>query len=79
MILDQLASLVGKPYVVPPAEVEQRYLVDETGGRAGAVRGLVRPASTEEVSQVLKLCLALGQKVVVQGGADRHGARRAPR
>ena len=42
MILDQLASLVGKPYVVPPAEVEQRYLVDETGGRAGAVMGLVQ-------------------------------------
>ncbi len=74
-LLADLAARLGERYVAGPADVEPRYLDDETGGEGGTPAGLVRPGSTDEVSAVLRLCHAAGQPVVVQGG--RTGMTRA--
>lgn len=74
-LLDELAARIGARHVVGPADVEPRYLDDETGGVAGKPAGLVRPGNTEDVSAALALCHAAGQPIVVQGG--RTGMTRA--
>ena len=48
--------------------VGDRYSVDFTAENAHRPAAVVRPATTEEVSRVLKTCHELGQRVVVQGG-----------
>ncbi|QVM84733.1 FAD-binding oxidoreductase [Novosphingobium decolorationis] len=75
MILAALRAALGEAQVLGPDAIAPRYFDDETGGTHGAPVGLVRPGSTQEVSEVLRLCLAAGQAVVVQGG--RTGLTRA--
>lgn len=48
--------------------VGDRYSVDFTAENARRPCAVARPASTEEVSRVLKTCHRFGQPVVVQGG-----------
>ncbi|RJG01845.1 FAD-binding oxidoreductase [Noviherbaspirillum sedimenti] len=65
-LLDQLREIVGAAGVIAGSEVRSRYpgfFMSEIGADA-----IVRPASVEQVSQVLALCNAAGQPVVVQGG-----------
>ena len=66
--LDDLRSAVGAEHVLVDADLTRSYENDWTGrfsGRAGCV---VRPSSTAEVSEVLRICNAAGVPVVVQGG-----------
>ncbi|TAL21559.1 MAG: FAD-binding oxidoreductase [Frankiales bacterium] len=66
--LDDLRSAVGAEHVLVDADLTRSYESDWTGrfsGRAGCV---VRPSSTAEVSEVLRICDAAGVPVVVQGG-----------
>lgn len=74
-LIADLARCLGDRHAVGPDGVERRYLEDKTGGEAGRPAGLIRPASTEEVSRALALCHAAGQPVVIQGG--RTGMTRA--
>ncbi|MCK5445133.1 MAG: FAD-binding oxidoreductase, partial [Rhodospirillaceae bacterium] len=50
------------------ADVLAPYLVDERGRYQSTTALLVKPASTEEVSQVLKIAHAAGLGVVPMGG-----------
>ena len=68
----ELQDIVGKDWVVASREQMQRYLADET---ADAIRPkpadnviLVKPASTAEVSQILKLANSKKTPVFVRGG-----------
>ncbi len=66
--LDDLRGAVGAEHVLVDADLTRSYENDWTGrfsGRAGCV---VRPASTSQVSDVLRICHAAGVPVVVQGG-----------
>lgn len=66
--LDDLRAAVGAEHVLVDADLTRSYENDWTGrfsGRAGCV---VRPASTEQVSDVLRVCSSAGVPVVVQGG-----------
>jgi len=67
-LLEALRAVVGDEHVLVDADLKASYETDWTGrftGRAGCV---VRPATTVQVSEVLRACSATGTPVVVQGG-----------
>jgi len=67
-LLSALRDIVGeKGLVTDPAGLEQ-YLAEERGLYHGAAPVVVRPASTEEVAAVVKLCHARKVSIVPQGG-----------
>jgi len=66
-LLDQIQNIVGPSGILLGDEVADRS--DSWPPMGGCqAKALVRPASTEEVSKVLKLCHAEGQSVVTHGG-----------
>ena len=66
-LLDQIQIIVGPSGILLGDEVADRS--DSWPPMGGCqAKALVRPASTEEVSKVLKLCHAEGQSVVTHGG-----------
>jgi len=68
VLVDALRAAVGHDHVLVDADLTASYETDWTGrftGRAGCV---VRPATTEQVSEILRACSAAGTPVVVQGG-----------
>jgi FAD/FMN-containing dehydrogenase len=67
-VLERIKDIVGpKGWTTDPAAVEP-HLVEWRGLFRGATRMVVRPASTEEVSQIVKLCAAAKLPIVPQGG-----------
>jgi FAD/FMN-containing dehydrogenase len=67
-LLPRLATVVGEANVLTaPADTEP-YLVDWRGRYRGAARAVVRPASTAEVSAVVRTCADGGVAIVPQGG-----------
>ena len=68
---DALAAIrdaVGPAGVVDDPAQTPAYLIDERGLYEGRAALIVRPASTQEVSTVMRLCAAAGLAVVPQGG-----------
>jgi len=66
--VERVARIVGRDQVLTdPADVEP-YLVDWRGRYRGAVRAVVRPASTAEVAAVVALCADARVPIVPQGG-----------
>ena len=66
--VERLANVVGGEHVLTePADVEP-YIVDWRGRYRGAVRAVVRPASTHEVAAVVALCAEARVPIVPQGG-----------
>jgi len=66
-LLSRLKKIVGDKHVLDSAEAAQRatHFWDSTPLLAYA---LVKPSTTDEVSEVLKLCHSVGQAVVTHGG-----------
>lgn len=87
-LLDELAGIVGSTHVVTDPEVMAEHLVDWSRRFHGTARAVVRPGSTDEVSAVVKACVAAGVPIHPQGGntglvggsvpAMQHGAAGAP-
>lgn len=68
MLTDELISALGREHVLTDPDLIEPYATDWTRrwhGRAGAV---VRPATTDEVAQVVHLCAQRGVPIVAQGG-----------
>ena len=63
-----LAAVVGSGHVLVDDDLKASYETDWTGRFTGRAACVVRPASTDEVSAVLRVCAAHGAQVVVQGG-----------
>ena len=67
MVLEEIAGLIGSAYVLSQDELAGRprdfWTKEPTQARA-----LVRPGNVAEVSSVLALCNARGQKVIPEGG-----------
>ena len=67
-ILDGLREIVGSKGLILDAHDKQPFLTDWRGGLVGRAAAVVRPANTEEVSRVVKLCHDNGVAIVPQGG-----------
>ncbi|HTO63644.1 MAG TPA: FAD-binding oxidoreductase [Bradyrhizobium sp.] len=67
-ILDGLREIVGDKGLILDAHDKQPFLTDWRGSLAGRAAAVVRPANTEEVSKVVKLCHDNGVAIVPQGG-----------
>ena len=66
-LIKNIAELVGSPGILLGDEVSSRS--DNWPPTGGCLaKAIIRPASTREVSEVLKLCHAAGQGVVTHGG-----------
>jgi FAD/FMN-containing dehydrogenase len=66
-LLDQLDSLLG-PGAIVPADVLAERATSYWNSAPTRALAMVRPASTEQLSQVMRLCSERGQTMVVQGG-----------
>jgi len=66
-LLGRIEALVGKSALLTGDDVRQRP-VGWMNPAPNVARAIVRPASTDEVSQVLALCHAAGQSVIPVGG-----------
>lgn len=65
---DELCALVGKANVLTTDGDIEGYVNDWTGQFKSDALAVVRPANTQEVSAVVKLCAARNIAVVPQGG-----------
>jgi FAD/FMN-containing dehydrogenase len=67
-VLDKIKAIVGpKGWTTDPHDIEP-HLTEPRGLYHGATQMVVRPASTEEVAAVVKLCAAARLPIVPQGG-----------
>jgi FAD/FMN-containing dehydrogenase len=67
-VRDALVEVVGAAHVLTDPDVTTPYGEDWSGRFAGPVLAVVRPASTDEVAAVVRLCVAAGLPVLPQGG-----------
>jgi FAD/FMN-containing dehydrogenase len=67
-VIERLAAVIGAEHVLTDPDVTRSYETDWTGRFTGSSLCVVRPGTTEEVAEVLRLCSVSGTKVVVQGG-----------
>ncbi|HUR15435.1 MAG TPA: FAD-binding oxidoreductase [Mycobacteriales bacterium] len=65
---DELAAVVGAEHVLTDPDLTRSYETDWTGRFTGTSLCVVRPATTAQVAEVLRLCTAAAVQVVVQGG-----------
>ena len=74
-LLDQIAAIVGPKGLLTGEDAAMRA-ADWLGLTTCQAKAVVRPASTAELSAVMKLCHAAGQGVVAAGGLTGlvHGA-----
>ena len=66
--VEHLADIVGETAVLTDPADMAPYLVDERQRYHGAATAIVRPATTDEVSAVVRLCADAGIAIVPQGG-----------
>lgn len=66
--LDRFREIVGSANVLDDPADMAAYLADWTGKYESTALAVVRPSSTEQVSQIVKVCSAIGLSMVPQGG-----------
>ena len=64
----QLKEELGLGVILTGTEISEKYHADSSGETAHAPVAVARPASTEQVSDILRICSSSNQKIVVQGG-----------
>ena len=67
-LIAALGDCVGAPHVLTGADDMAPYISDWRGRYGGEALAVVLPASTGEVSAVVRACAAAGVRVVPQGG-----------
>ncbi len=68
VLLRRLEEVVGRNHVLTSPDLVAGFVTDWTGRWQGHTRGVVRPASVEEVQGVIRTCADFGVPVVPQGG-----------
>ena len=66
-LLEHLRTRLGDSAVISGAEARP-YLADHRGVFEGSAQAIVRPASTDEVAEVVRWCREVGVAIVPQGG-----------
>ena len=67
-LVARLHAIVGAPNVITNASDAAPYLTDWRGNYVGHAIAIVRPANSEEVAAVVKLCAETSTPIVPQGG-----------
>src|SRR5918999_3522896 len=67
-LLSRFIAIVGDKYAVTDPGEQEGYLVENRGLYRGRTPVVLRPGSTAEVSQILKLANETGTPIVPQGG-----------
>lgn len=67
-VLEALHGILGDKGLLTGSDVHSRYFTDPRGPGAVHPDVVLRPASTREMSQLMAVCHAASQPVVVQGG-----------
>ncbi|HTG20407.1 MAG TPA: FAD-binding oxidoreductase, partial [Reyranella sp.] len=67
-VLDGLRAIVGDKGLILDDQGKEPFVRDWRGSLIGTAAVVVRPANTEEVSKVVKLCFDNGIAIVPQGG-----------
>jgi FAD/FMN-containing dehydrogenase len=67
-IIARLRAAIGTDQVLEPAVAGDRYRADFSGANPCSPRAVVRPTSTTDLVQIMRICSAAAQPVVVQGG-----------
>ena len=67
-LANELAQVVGDDHVLLELDLKAGYETDWTRRFHGEARMVVRPASTDEVAAVLRICRAARAPVIPQGG-----------
>ncbi len=67
-LIGSLRRVLGDAHVLTGADDTAPYLIDWRGRYTGSALAVVRPATTSEVAEVVRLCSANGAAVVPQGG-----------
>lgn len=67
-LIESLRAVVGVAHVLTNADDVAPYLTDWRGRYTGSALAIVRPGSTPEVAEVVRLCAQAGIAVVPQGG-----------
>ena len=77
-LTDSLRAIVGaRGIITAPQEIEP-YVVDWRGRTRGATFAVVRPANTEQVAGVVRLCAQTRTPIVPQGGNTGQCAGAVP-
>ena len=63
-----LGDVVGPAHALVDPDLTAPYETDWTRRYSGRAAAVVRPGSTEEVAEVLRICTGFGARVVPQGG-----------
>ena len=74
--IDKLRTIVGERGLITDAQGQHPYLTDWRDNYLGTALAIVRPATTEEVAAVVKLCAAEKVAIVPQGGNTGMVGRR---
>ncbi|ORB16596.1 FAD-binding oxidoreductase [Mycobacterium noviomagense] len=77
-MLQRLSTVVGAKHISADSDVLAARSVDHTGRHRGQASALVRPGSTDEVAEVLRVCRDAGAHVTVQGGCTSLVAGTVP-
>ncbi|MGB0632119.1 MAG: FAD-binding oxidoreductase, partial [Alphaproteobacteria bacterium] len=67
-VLDRLRAVVGDAGTITDDNDKSPYLNDERGYYTGATPMVIRPASTEEVAEIVRICNETRTPIVPQGG-----------
>lgn len=67
-LIDRLSVVVDKNTLVIADDISEKYHADWSGADPCKPAALLKPKSTEELSQIMALCHEYDQPVVVQGG-----------
>ena len=67
-VLESLRGIVGDKGLIQDELAKQPFVTDWRGTLVGSAAVVVRPANTDEVSRVVKLCFDNGIAIVPQGG-----------
>lgn len=77
--VDQLRAIVGERGLITGEADKHPYLTDWRENYLGQALAIVRPASTDEVSRVVRLCAAEKVSIVPQGGNTGMSGGATPR
>lgn len=67
-LLERIAAIVGPQGLLTEASDVEPYVIDWRGIYRGTTPAVVRPATTDEVAEVVRLCAETRTRVVPQGG-----------